>query len=86
MKAHEEVRNIARKVIGEYLTEIINDKKMNKRQISRDADISPHALYNILKGEKYEMDSLLAILQVLDMRIEIMPKAFEKKFPNHIDN
>ena len=86
MKAHEEIRNTARRVIGEYLSEIIEDKKMNKRQISRDAGISPHSLYKVLRGEKYEMDSLLAVLQVLDMRIEIMPKSFEKKFPDHIDN
>jgi predicted transcriptional regulator len=86
MKAHSQVRNEARRLIGEFISSIIEEKNLNKRQLCRDAGISPTILYKIINGNAYEIDSLLAILQVLNMHIDIKERDIMKNYPDIIEN
>jgi len=78
MKAHQGVRDLSRKLIGEFIHSLIIERNINVRQLCRDAGLPFKVYYRIINGEGYTIDSLLAILQVLDMRIEIMEKDIRK--------
>lgn len=86
MKAHKEVRKQARRVIGEYLEEILKDKNLNAFELSARFQIPLKSVNKVINGKKYNFDFLLEILQCLDMRIEIMPKDIKKSYPDIKEN
>lgn len=81
MKPQKGVQKAARKIIGEYLELIKEEKKIKPFELSANFQIPIKNISKVLDGKKYNFDTLLEILQALDMRIELMPKNIEKSFP-----
>jgi DNA-binding phage protein len=86
MKAHQGVRDIARKLIAKSILYVIEENKMNVRKLCRDAGISQTIYYNIINGKGYTIDSLLAVMQVLELHLEIHEKDIKNLYPDISEN
>lgn len=57
-----------RKRVGEYLSLLIENKKLSKEGLARDCGISKRVVYNILQGKGYTMDSFLTFIHILKLK------------------
>lgn len=83
MPTHPEQRKIARKLIGDFLSDIIKERNLKIEPLARECQMEKVIIYNILQGKGYTIDSLLALLQVLRMHIDIKEIDINDKYDIH---
>ena len=80
MRANPKVRNIARRLIGEFLSDLINARALKIEPLARQCGMEKKIIYNILKGKGYTIDSLLSLLQILNLHLEIKERSLKDRY------
>ncbi len=76
MIINKDYTKLAKRIIGEFLKEIIADEHIVVRELGRKSGVSTHIIYSILNGSaNYTIDSLISILDAMNFRIEIIKKS-----------
>lgn len=57
--------------IGEAIGICIKDRGYSMNQLARDSSVSKPIIYKILKGEGYEIKSLIRVMRVLQVHLEM---------------
>ncbi len=84
---NKDYTELAKRIIGEFLKEIIADDKLVVRELERKSGVSSHIIYSILNGSaNYTIDSLIALFGAMEIRLELMKKDIRKSFPDISDN
>lgn len=82
-KPNEDITRLAREKIGEFIDILRKDRKATWTDIEHATGMSRQTLQAVLKGSaNYNIDSLIKVMQVLDIRIEFMLKDPERTFPD----
>lgn len=85
IKANKEIRDVAKKQIGDYIKGIVESKGLKIEPMARECGLSKTTIYAVLSGTFDSTDSLLRVCQYLDLQIELMEKELGKSFPD-MDN
>lgn len=80
MRANPNVRNMARRLMGEFLSDLISERALKIEPLARACGMEKKIIYNILKGKGYTIDSLLSLLQVLNLHLEIKERALQDRY------
>lgn len=85
MPVQKKVFNTAREVLGNYLSEVMKEKSINLYQLEKLTGKPSQPLKSVLTGDSnYTIDSLLAVVQALDLYFFFAPKEGEHLNPDHM--
>uniref|UniRef100_UPI0040484D69 helix-turn-helix domain-containing protein n=1 Tax=Roseivirga sp. TaxID=1964215 RepID=UPI0040484D69 len=78
---------IALQKIGEAIQIAIKERNISINQLERDSLVSKTIIYKVLKGQNYEITSLIKIMRHLNMHLEFsLMSAKENIFKGTISN
>ena len=81
MATSKQVTQSAREILGNYLTEVMKNKKINLYQLEKITNKPSHQLKPILTGsDNYTIDTFLTVIQALDLYL-----FFASKDGKHLD-
>lgn len=66
-----EYEQVARAQIGKFINQAIKDRGFNKDSLERASGVSKTIIYKIIKGENYEITSLIRVMRCLQIHLEM---------------
>lgn len=61
----------ARELIGNAIAHCMKERNMGKERLERESGVSKTIIYKILRGDNYEITSLIRVMRILQVHIEL---------------
>jgi len=62
--------DVAKQKMGEFLADALKERGMSINRLEKESSVSKTIIYKVLRGENYEINSLLRIMGKLQIHLE----------------